>query len=96
MMETFRRSWHGWIHSSCGYSVRLMGRTRLQYRDAHGELSILAEAMSKPWTNIVVDTTSIPDGPELPRSAVIDRLERAFTFTGWTLIRANHDGPDGG
>lgn len=86
-MEIFRRGWWGWIRSSDGYSIRLLGRTRLQYRDALGELEIFAEPMSQPWTDIVVDTSSIPDTPGRSRDEVVDRLQRAFSFAGWTLIR---------
>lgn len=85
-MESFRRGWWGWIRSSRGYSVRLMGRTKLQYRDAHGELTIFAEAMSQPWSTIVVDTSSIPNTKERSRNEVVDRLKRAFEFAGWTMI----------
>lgn len=66
-MEEFRRGWWGWIRSSDGYSIRLIGRTRLQYRDALGELDIFAEPMSQPWSDIVVDTSSIPDTPDRTR-----------------------------
>jgi hypothetical protein len=87
-METFRRGWWGWIRSSEGYSVRLLGRTKLTYSDEHGQLTLFAEAMSDPWSNIAVDTNSIPDRPEMPRDEVVDRLHRAFRFAGWALIEA--------
>ena len=93
-MERFRRGWWGWIRSSDGYSIRLLGRTRLQYRDALGELDIFAEPMSQPWSNIVVDTSSIPDVPGRPSEEVVDRLQRAFRFAGWTLIRSAPNGQD--
>jgi hypothetical protein len=89
-MERFRRGRWGWIRSSDGYSIRLMGRTRLQYRDALGELDIFAEPMSEPWSDIVVDTSLIPDAPDRTREEVVGRLQRAFTFAGWTLIEAGH------
>jgi hypothetical protein len=92
-VETFRRGWRGWIRSSKGYSVRLLGRTNLQYVDSLGELKIGAEAMSKPWSNVVVDISSIPDRPEMPRDAVADRLRSAFAFAGWTLIESTR--PEG-
>lgn len=87
-METFRRGRWGWMRSSDGYSVRLLGRSRLQYKDEHGQLHIHAEAMSKPWSNIVVDTKTISDGPTVTRDEIIRRLHRAFEFAGWTLIEA--------
>ncbi len=86
MTETFRRSWRGWIKSSEGYSVRLLGRTNLQYVDSFGELKINAEAMSRPWNEIVVYTSSIPDRPEMSREEVVGRLRSAFSFAGWTMI----------
>lgn len=85
-METFRRGWWGWIRSSEGYSVRLLGRSNLGYQDQDGTLHIPAEAMSKPWSNIVVQTDAIPDLPERPRAVLVDRLRRAFRFAGWVLI----------
>jgi hypothetical protein len=88
-MEGFKRGWWGWIRSSEGYSVRLMGRTRLQYRDALGNLEIYAEPMGKPWSDVVVDSSTIPDLPDRPRTQVLDRLHRAFTFAGWRLIESN-------
>ena len=95
-METFRRGWWGWIRSSDGYSIRLIGRTRLQYRDTRGELDIFAEPMSQPWSEIVVDTSSIPDGPDRTRDEVVGRLQRAFRFAGWTLIDSgSNDSGDG-
>lgn len=94
-METFSRSWRGWVRSSEGYDVRLLGRTNLQYRDHGGVLRMSAEAMSDPWTNIVVEVSSIPDTMDRPRREVIARLRRAFAFNGWTLIE-NDSPPVGG
>jgi hypothetical protein len=83
------------MRSSAGYSIRLLGRTKLQYVDASGELNIHAEAMSKPWTDILVDTSSIPDRPDLAREEIVNRLRRAFDFAGWTLIETGEDyGPE--
>lgn len=89
MSERFRRVWWGWLRSSEGWDVRLLGRTDLQYRDAAGLLHISAESMSKPWSDIVVYTTTIPDTPSLPRAQVIDRLQRAFAARGWNFIEAD-------
>lgn len=87
-MEKFRRGRWGWIRSSDGYSVRLLGRTRLQYRDSLGELDVFAEPMSRPWSDITVDTSTIPELPDRSRKLVVDRLFRAFQFAGWTFIEA--------
>ncbi|HEY2880203.1 hypothetical protein [Nocardioides sp.] len=84
--ETFRWSWRGWARSSEGYAFRLMGRTDLQYTDEFGDLHISAEVMSKPSTEIVVYTSTIPDRPERPRNEVLARLRRAFAYKGWALI----------
>lgn len=94
-MERFRRGWWGWIRSSQGYSVRLLGRTNLQYRDPIGVLTISAEAMSKPWSDVVVYTSSIPSRDDRSRDEVIGRLQRAFTFAGWTMIEERGDGNSG-
>jgi hypothetical protein len=83
--EHFKATWRGWIRSSEGYAVRLLGRTGLTYRDDLGEIRIDAEAMSKPWNEIVVHARSIPDRPERSKSEVLDRLGRAFAFRGWRL-----------
>lgn len=85
-METFKRSWRGWIRSSEGYAIRLLGRSKLQYSDEFGELAIAAEAMSDPWSDIVVYTSSIPNRAERSRDDVVRRLHRAFDFVGWTMI----------
>jgi hypothetical protein len=84
--ETFRQSWRGRVHSSQGYSVRIAGRTGLDYRDSKGKLRIDSEVMAGPEWEVVVYTQSIPDTPERPRSEVLDRLRRAFDFAGWRLI----------
>lgn len=84
--ETFKRSWRGWTRSSDGFAVRLLGRTNLQYIDEYGELQVSAEAMSEPWSEIVVDTSSIPDRAERPRDEVLSRLCRAFEYNGWSLV----------
>lgn len=81
------------MHSSEGYSVRLMGRNRLQYRDVLGELKVAAEAMSAPWSSIVVDSSSIPDRPGVPGTEVISRHQRAFDYAGWTWIDSDDDDP---
>jgi len=93
-METFRRGLWGWIQSSDGYAIRLLARARLQYRDALGFVEMFAESTSQPWTETVVDTLSIPDGPVRSRNEVVDRLQRALDFVGWTLVQANRGETD--
>lgn len=87
--ETFKWNWRGWARSSEGYAVRLMGRTNLQYRDEFGDLHISAEVMSKPSTEVVVYSATIPDRPERPRAEVVSRLRRAFDYKGWSLVDEN-------
>lgn len=87
--ETFKWNGRGWASSSEGYAVRLMGRTNLQYTDEFGDLHISAEAMSKPSTEVVVHTATIPDQPERPRDEVLSRLRRAFDYRGWTMVEEN-------
>ena len=87
--ETFKANWRGWALSSEGYAVRLKGRNALQYTDELGDLRVFAEPLSKPWTEIVVSTASIPDRPERSRDEVVARLRRAFEFKGWTLVEAD-------
>jgi hypothetical protein len=84
--ETFTRNWRGWTRSSEGYAVRLLGRTKLQYTDEFGELHLSAEAMSKPWSEIVVYTATIPDRAERPRGEVLSRLRRAFDHEGLSMV----------
>jgi hypothetical protein len=66
-----------------------MGRTNLQYRDEFGDLHISAEVMSKPSTEVVVYSATIPDRPERPRAEVVSRLRRAFDYRGWSLVDEN-------
>jgi hypothetical protein len=86
--ETFKANWRGWTRSSDGYAVRLLGRNDLQYKDELGDLSIFAEPMAN-WTDIVVETSSIPDRPERSRQEVVSRLRRAFEHRGWTMIESD-------
>ena len=85
MAETFTRSWRGWIRSSDGYAVRLTGRSRIDYVDQHGELHVASEAMSKPWYEIVVYVSSIPDSPQRSRADVLARLHRALSYAKFQL-----------
>lgn len=85
MTESFRKTWGGTIRSSEGYSVRVLGRTGLEYSDGRLKMRINSESMPDPWLEVVVYTRSIPDTPELPRADVIDRLRRAFDYAGWRL-----------
>ncbi|HET7066928.1 MAG TPA: hypothetical protein VFI21_04950 [Nocardioides sp.] len=85
--ESFKVNWRGWARSSEGYAVRLVGRNDLQYTDELGEPSIFAEPMAD-WTDIVVETSAIPDRPERSREEVVLRLRRAFEYRGWTMIES--------
>jgi hypothetical protein len=85
--ETFRANWREWARSSEGYAVRLVSRNDLQYKDDWGDLSVFAEPMAY-WTDIVVETATIPDRPERSREEVLSRLRRAFQYRGWTMIEA--------
>lgn len=86
MTERFRRSrWRSAIRSSDGYSIRVLGRTGLEYKDERTTIRIDSESMPDPWLEVVVYTRSIPDTPELPRMEIIDRLRRAFEFAHWRL-----------
>jgi hypothetical protein len=83
--ETFTSNWRGWIRSSEGFSVRLMGRTGIRYTDELRDQHISAEPMNSS-TELVVYTTSIPDRPERTRAEVVSRLRRAFDYDGWTIV----------
>lgn len=94
-MEKFKRQrWTGWIRSSQGYSVRIVGRNDLQYVDDARQLSMFVEPLAN-YSDIVLDMASIPDMPERRRAEVIERLHRAFGFAGWTLIEADRKPGDG-
>ncbi len=45
--------------------------------------------MSKPSTEIVVYTSTIPDRPERPRDEVLSRLQRTFDYKGWSMVEEN-------
>jgi hypothetical protein len=85
MDERFKKTLRGRVISSSGYSVRIIGRTGLQYIDTSGELRIDSEAMAGPGIEVVVYVRSIPDSENRPRQQVLDNLARAFEFAGWTL-----------
>jgi len=93
MSEKFTKSWRGWVKSSDGYAIRMLGRTGIDYRDDRGQIRIDAEAMSSPWNEVVVYKRSLPDSPERPQSEVLARLQRAFEFRGWriTLDDGEHE-----
>jgi hypothetical protein len=96
--ERFKRSrWRGRITSSDGYSVRVIGRTGVEYCDSAGCIMIGSEVMSGPGLGIVVYSGSIPDRPERPRSQVLERLDRSFASQRWrvTVEDAWPDSPDG-
>lgn len=82
LSESFKSNWRGWARPSEGYAVRLLGRTNLQYTDDLGDLHLSAEAMSKPSTEIVVYTATIPDRPDRPREEILSRLRGAFEYKG--------------
>ena len=84
--ERFKRNrLTGWIRSSEGFSIRVRGRTGIDYRDELGEICIDSECLSKPWNAILVYTGSIADTPERPRAQVLERLQRAFDHAGFIL-----------
>jgi hypothetical protein len=87
--EMFKRRLGGWLVSSDGYSIRLLGRSNLRYVDDLGSIRLFAEPMANPWSAIVVDTSAIPDQPERTRQEVVARLGRGFAQRGWTLIEAH-------
>jgi hypothetical protein len=94
-MEQFKRQWWtGWIRSSQGYSVRIVGRNDLQYADEARRLSLFVEPLAD-YSDIVLDMSSIPDMPDRTRAEIVDRLHRAFRFAGWTLIESGHNPEDG-
>lgn len=86
--ETFSANRRGWARSSEGYAVRILGRNDLQYTDELGDVRIFVEPMAN-WTDIVVETTQIPDRPERSREEVVGRLRRVFEYRGWTMIDAD-------
>lgn len=76
MSERFRRSWNGRIiKSSQGYSVRIAGRTRIEYGDGQISLAIDCEVMAHPSREIVVYRNRLA----LPSRAVraLERVEGA-------------------
>ncbi|MGI8792045.1 MAG: hypothetical protein ACR2H3_02525 [Acidimicrobiales bacterium] len=85
-METFKRQrFTGWIRSSDGYAVRIVGRNDLQYADERRQLHLFVEPLAN-YSDIVLDPASIPVMPETDRTELLDRIRRAFGFAGWTLL----------
>jgi hypothetical protein len=71
-----------------------MGRNDLQYVDEARRLSLFVEPLAN-YSDIVLDMSSIPDLPGPTRAEVVDRLRRAFTFAGWTMIEGTDStGPE--
>ncbi|MCB0911079.1 MAG: hypothetical protein KDB60_05605 [Propionibacteriaceae bacterium] len=87
--ETFKRVWwRGWVRSSEGYAVRVMGRNDLQYTDNLGLIHVFVEPMAD-WRELAVDTSTIPDSLERPREEVLSRIRRVFDFNGWVMIQGS-------
>jgi hypothetical protein len=88
MGETFtRQRWRGWIRSSQGYSVRIVGRHQLQYLDESHRLDLFVEPLANN-SDIVLDESSIPAMSSASRLEIVDRLRRAFAQAGWKLIES--------
>jgi hypothetical protein len=84
--ERFRRTWRSEIHSSEGFSVRIVGRTGLLYKQAGQSWRFNSEAMAGPGITVVLYADSIPEGPLLRRVEVVGNIERAFRHAGWDLM----------
>jgi hypothetical protein len=88
--ETFKRVWfRGWVRSSEGYAVRVMGRNDLEYTDDLGLIHVFVEPMAD-WRKLVIHEARIPDSLERPREKVLSRIQRVFDFNGWVLIQSSH------
>jgi hypothetical protein len=88
MVETFtRQRWRGWIRSSQGYSVRIVGRNQLQYLDESQRLDLFVEPLANN-SDIVLDESSVPAMSSASRLEIVDRLRRAFAYAGWKLIES--------
>lgn len=83
--ETFRRSWTGRIFSSLGYSIRVGGRTGIDYRDENQRLHIDSELMVRSSDEIVVIANSIP-GDSRNRDLVLARVVKALSFDGLSVV----------
>jgi hypothetical protein len=83
--EKFRKNWwRSRVVSSRGFSVRIAGRTGLDYNDRLGTVRLDSESLNQPF-GVVLILDSIPDTPERPRAEVIDNISRAFAWAGWHL-----------
>ena len=86
MTERFRRTWRSEIRSSEGFSVRIIGKTGLLYKQGSDAWRFNSEAMGGPGITVVLYTDSIPDDPRLDRRIVVGNIERAFLHAGWHLM----------
>ncbi|MBO9522220.1 MAG: hypothetical protein J7518_11840 [Nocardioidaceae bacterium] len=86
MTATFKKTWRREIVSSEGFSVRLVARTALLYKDAAGSLRIEYEPLAGAGLTAQLFSESIPDAHERPRLVVIENIRRAFLFAGWALM----------
>jgi hypothetical protein len=82
-MEKFRESLRGTIRSSLGFSVRMTGRTNLEYKDALGTLQINCEDMATKGIYLYAD--SIPDRNGHPREQIVDNIRRAMAHIKWVV-----------
>ena len=90
-MEQFKRQWWtGWIRSSEGYAVRIVGRYDLQYMDQSRRLRLFVEPLAN-YNDIVLDMSELESLDEQLQMEVLDKLRRAFSFAGWRLIESEAD-----
>jgi hypothetical protein len=84
--ERFRRTWRGEIRSSQGFSVRIIGRAGLLYKQGEKSWRFSSEVMAGPGIAVMLHADSIPDGGDLNRIEVIGNIKRAFLYAGWHLM----------
>jgi hypothetical protein len=83
--EKFKRHRRGWLRSSEGFEVRIMGRNDLEYRDEVCHLHMFVEPMAK-YNDIALYRSSIPEHPHLSRAELVERVRRIFTARGWNML----------
>lgn len=87
------RKWFARIVSDEGFSVRVMGRSGLEYREGKRRMRIGSEMLEGP-TGLVIYATSIRSWEppfehesidDEKREAIIDNVRRAFRFDGFEI-----------
>ncbi len=88
----FRKLPHGIIESDKGFSVRVLGRAGLEYKEGKKALFVDSESLADSAVGLVVFTSSIKRWKNAKknlfpneRRRIIDNIKQAFKFEGYEI-----------